>query len=76
MILRSTLAYGIKYGIGAFCLLETREQQIGWVPEKYDKSPLDVVRKACSLHSFQGKNDRESGKNWETFFDDHYFNNL
>ena len=62
MILRSTLAYGIKNGIGVFCLLETREQQDN------DKSPLAVVGKAISLHSFQGKNDRPSGKIWETFF--------
>ena len=40
MILRNTLAYRIKYGIGVFCLLETREQQVGWVPENY-KSPLE-----------------------------------
>ena len=50
VILRSTLAYGIKYGIGEFCLLDTREQQVGWVPEN-DKSPLDVVGKASTSTS-------------------------
>ena len=39
MIIRRTLAYGTKYGIGVFCWLETGEQQIGWVPEN-DKNQV------------------------------------
>ena len=42
-----TLAYGTKYGIGVFCLLETGEQQIGWVPDD-DKNTLNFVeRRVC-----------------------------
>ena len=46
VIIRRTLAYGVKYGIGVFCFLETEEQQIGWVPEN-DKNTLKFVEKAC-----------------------------
>ena len=40
MLLRRTLAYGTKYGIGVFCLTDAGEQQIGWVPDK-DRTVLD-----------------------------------
>ena len=42
MLLRRTLAYGTKYGIGVFCLTDAGEQQIGWVPDK-DRTVLDAV---------------------------------
>ena len=61
MIIRTTLAYGTKYGIGVFCWLETGEQQISWVPEN-DKTTLNFVEKAYSLPSFQVRFDRASCK--------------
>ena len=37
VLLRETLAYGTKYGMGVFSLFNTGEEQIGWVPEKDQK---------------------------------------
>ena len=62
VLLRRTLAYGTRYGIGVFCLTESREQQIGWVPEK-DQTILDAVGKACHLPNFHAKIDSASAKN-------------
>ena len=45
VLLRETLAYGTKHGMGVFCLFNTGEEQIGWVPEK-DQKLLEDVRKA------------------------------
>ena len=42
VLLRRTLAYGTKYGIGVFCLTDAGEQQIGCVPDK-DRMVLDAV---------------------------------
>ena len=55
--LRRTLAYGI----GVFCLTETGENQIGWIPEKC-KSVFDAVGKTCHLLNFRAKIDSESAK--------------
>lgn len=61
VLLRRTLAYGTKYGIGVFCLTTAGEQQIGWVPEK-DQTILDAVGKACHLPNFRAKIDSATAK--------------
>ena len=57
VLLRETLAYGTKYGMGVFCLFNTGEEQIGWVPEK-DQKLLEDVRKAYQLPKFRVRIDR------------------
>ena len=61
MLLRRTLAYGTKYGIGVFCLTDAGEQQIDWLPDK-DRTVLDVVGKACPLPNFRAKIDSATAK--------------
>ena len=46
IMLWRTLAYGSKYGIGVFSLLETGKQQIGWVSEK-NSNPFLKIEQAC-----------------------------
>lgn len=57
VLLRETFAYGIKYGMGVFCLLDTGKEQIGWVPEK-DHKLLEDVRMAYQLPKFRVRIDR------------------
>ena len=61
VLLRRTLAYGTKYGIGVFCLTDAGEQQIGWVPDK-DRTVLDAVGKACPLPNLRAKIDSATAK--------------
>ena len=61
VLLRRTLAYGTKYGIGVFCLTEAGEQQIDWVPDK-DRTVLDAVGKACPLPNLRAKIDSANAK--------------
>ena len=43
--------------MGVFCLFNTGEEQIGWVPEK-DQKLLEDVRKAYQLPKFRVRIDR------------------
>ena len=61
VFLRRTLAYGITYGIGVFCLTEKGEQQIGWVPEN-NPTVLDAVLQTYCLPSFRAKIDTATSK--------------
>ena len=62
VMLRRTLAYGSKYGIGVFSLLETGEQQIGWVPEKNSNTFLKIEQACLCLNVLQAKIEEASCK--------------
>ena len=62
VILRRTLAYGTKYGIGVFCLTDAGEQQIGWVPDK-DRTVLD---ENLPSQTSEPKLTGQLPKQWET----------
>ena len=65
VLLRRTLAYGTKYGIGVFCLTEAGEQQIDWVPDK-DRTVLDAVEKHVLCQTSEPKLTVQMPKQWET----------
>ncbi|KAL9977825.1 hypothetical protein ACROYT_G015277 [Oculina patagonica] len=48
---RRTLAYGTKYGIGIFCMFNSGEEQIGWVPEKHGE--FQKLEKLCDKTNFR-----------------------
>ena len=62
VMLRKTLAYVSKYGIGVFILLEPGEQQIGWVPEKNSNTFLKTEKACRSLNILQTKIEEASCK--------------
>lgn len=54
VLIRKTLAYGTRYGLGVFCLLGEGDVQIGWVPEK-DQVLYKKIEALAELPNFHAK---------------------
>ena len=54
VIVRKTLAYGTKNGLGVFCLFKEWELQIGWTPES-DQLLFNRIEKLSTHDSFKAK---------------------